>query len=307
MKIAISGDLHLKIKNETDLFKIKLYNKLFNIYCSYPVVILAGDIFDKKPNELEVAFFIQLLNLGEQKGTQFYIIEGNHDYSNRYKYLKTICDITLAKNLYYPDNNTQLSIYNEKFSFVHNSFIRYGGTIKNNKGILISHIACDLPFYKKKEEYPLSTLNSYDFVFLGDIHNYYYLKNNIYYTSSPYRIHRKTISSLKEIDNSFFGFIEYNGNGSFNKIELNLPNQYICEGDKEEYDGEDEIIWVNKGESILDAFSDIYTHITPTNTIEYKTENFLEVVSQCIYEYTGEDPKRYLAELQKLGVINEDK
>lgn len=294
--ITISGDIHIKINDKYEDFQIKRYFKLFEMLTRNKTLILAGDIFDKQPTFLEVGLFIYLVNLAREKGVQIFIVEGNHDYTRKTKYLEKLCWVSKFDNLYYPKNNEKIKIDNFDVTFAHNSFIRYGGVIDNNSGILVSHIACDLPQYNKKGEYNFDNLISYEYVILGDIHNYKHYQENVYYTTSPYRTHIKTINSPEEIDNSFFSYINFDG--VINYIETNLPNIYKSLVEFENNtDNIVEFEKLNEVEKVVEKTYQITQHI------EFKQDNFLESIIQSIVSLTGENPEVYLNDLRELKVI----
>jgi DNA repair exonuclease SbcCD nuclease subunit len=217
------GDIHIKVKN--DPFLIKRVITLIDIVKSIPVkdVILAGDIVDMLPTFRDTALLARFLMLDKN----FYIVGGNHDLNRRTKYVEEIMELLNLPNVFYCGDLCNTSILGRDVTFASNEYIRKGNKIPKNKGILVSHFACDLPEFDKKAEYPFDELMSYDLVLLGDIHTKFKENETTYYSSSPYRTHSKTISSFEEADNSFFGFNIVNWDTlEVHHIELNLPNVY---------------------------------------------------------------------------------
>jgi hypothetical protein len=209
------------------------------------------------------------------------------------------------QNITLVDDLTTLDIIGNRVTFVSNDYVRKGKEIPNNAGWLVSHIACDLPQFNKKGEYDFSKLWSYNLVLLGDIHTAFeYEKGRIYYTSSPYRTHRKTIESLDEIDNSFYGYIRAYEDSKVEKVELNLPNMYVWKQSqyKEVPKDIEDFIEVELQVSIddLDQYRDKGVGITvTTNDIELDlNENFEDAVSDYLQKTF--DIKDFTPYLEKL-------
>jgi len=230
LRILHTGDLHIKLRGDNVEWFIARFQDYTNFILEEDpdVIVITGDIFDKVPNVIEISTLITFL---KQLPCPTYIISGNHDFQPGKVGSKQgadfLANIVQAINLPHIVFESYFSVIDE-FVLVSNRFIRDKKVIPIHKDkILLSHIRHQLEFAGKikKPEYDLSLLSDYPLVLLSDIHTTFQYSDNIYYSSSPYRTHSKTITNLAQIDNSFFGFniVE---DREVNHVELKLPNMY---------------------------------------------------------------------------------
>lgn len=309
MKTCVMADLHIKVPIK---YKAWYVSRFLNLIKQIPDDIdelwLAGDIFDQMPSYMDVALFMKLLN----NDTQIRIIEGNHDYTGKSRYLKSIVDLADLSNVDFIDGFEKRIINGLPVYFCSHRHLKYNNYIPNNEGILVSHIRCDLPQFNKKGEYDFNNLSNYELVLLGDIHNMFNYNDKVFYTSSPYRTHKKTIKSLREVDNKFYGFLIFE-NGKVTKHETNLPNIYKWEqeGDYIEPPIDDNIYEIE----LLTTYENAEKYNNEDIGITIVSESSLENVihddfEKSILEYikylTGADPAVFMSELYDLGVLRED-
>ena len=239
-----TADIHIKVpaRNKTEERKwyldrfYSLIGKLSKISTENNIVatFITGDVFDKMPTPEDVAL-LSLLLFALPK--PIYITEGNHDRKNKHQFLYEIGQMLPPMCAFVGMNEPETRlIQGLDCTFVSNDWVRKGKKIPANKGILFSHIAHEFNIGSKSKEaeYDLTSLDSYDLVLLGDIHTAWKYSDKIYYSGSPYRTHKKSITSLDEIDNSVYGvnLIEVD-TLIVHKKELMLPNHYIWK--QEEY------------------------------------------------------------------------
>jgi len=234
-----TADWHIKVprKKEEAEWYYKLIDKfivkLDDIIKEYKVeeLDLLGDVFDKQPTYLDVGVLIKILNslLSKHPKLRINVIHGNHDFYRSNYYLSEIL----------PYLNNRIKLYMrcqevDNIIYVDNPYIRYDGEIpKNYDKIVFSHIAGSLPMFNKEEEYSFEELKKYKFVILGDLHDTFQVEENIYYTGSPFRVYKKSIKNLAEIDNSFYGVLIFDTDSlKVEKVKLNLPNKYKLITDK---------------------------------------------------------------------------
>ena len=300
MKSIHTGDWHISIRERNEEWFIKRVVKLFQYIQEEDAdeLLITGDIFDKIPTALEIGLFIGFLQSIE---CPIYIVAGNHDRTKkptiRADYLKNLLQLIELKNVTWA---TDKIVETPNYVLVPNYWIRQKKEIPVIKDkILLSHIRHELTFGNttRKAEYDLEKLKDYKLVLLSDIHNTFKYSENIYYSTSPYRTNRKTITSLADVDNNFFGY-----NCIFNNIikhrEIHLPNQYLLK--VQEKIGEintNDLIDVEYQINIEDIneFSGENVVISRDNVDIQITENIYEVITEILTrDFKVKDTKDYI-------------
>jgi len=147
------------------------------------IIILGGDIFNKKPSIQELKVFYEALASTNKRTI---IIDGNHEAITLDSY---VYDFIPKVNFEYAKNEV-LSFFDDT---VHLHLVGHSG-IGNlptkplaGKNYLFSHLRCNIPPHIQ-EEVPVETIASaYDFVYLGDIHSACYSPyENVIYSGQPY-------------------------------------------------------------------------------------------------------------------------
>ncbi len=301
MRSVHIGDIHLKIPEKNEEFYIKRFLDLTDkIQEEDPSeILLTGDVFDKHPTALEAALMLGWI---QQFDCPVLIVEGNHDRTNRKSkranYLENLLTLLhLPKVVFAGDKIIDWNDYR----LVSNRVIRRGDTIPLDKTkILLSHIRHELNIAgtKKKAEYDINKLSEgFNLCLFSDIHTTFKYMNNVFYSTSPWRTNKKTITNLTEIDDKFFGYnvIEQ---GVITHVDCNLPNHYNFKSSEKvansqyagivdvEYEITIEDIENFKGENIKIKHedSDIEVH-----------ENLFELVYSILEEeYSIKKPKKYM-------------
>ena len=102
MKIIVSADWHInlrkkKIPHEWQVNRYReLFNKIHELEKEADLHILAGDIFDTKPDNEEVCLFLEFLN---KTSIPTHIIPGNHEATRKGKsFLENFCKYNAVRN-----------------------------------------------------------------------------------------------------------------------------------------------------------------------------------------------------------------
>lgn len=294
------GDIHLKIPEKHEEWYINRYLKFIEHIKEQDAseIIITGDIFTKAPTALEAALFLGWI---QQFDCPVYLVEGNHDRTNRKSiranYLEHLINLIEFPNVVFSGAKP---VTHNGYFLVSNRLIREGYEIPVDKNLtLLSHIRHELNIAgsTKKAEYDLKKLTGFKACLLSDIHTTFQYAQNIYYSGSPWRTHKKTITDTKDIDNSFFGYnvIE---NEIISHIELYLPNHYVLNTTKKVVDlNSDDLIEVHYEIGIDDIqdFDGEHVKIKHTDTdIEIKEDLYELVYSILEEEYSIKEPKQYM-------------
>lgn len=184
MIIDFITDIHFSLaKNpewETSRF-LQLFKHLK--HTDSEIIILGGDIFNKKPTIQELKVFYEALAITEKRTI---IIDGNHEAITLDSY---VYDFIPKVGFEYVKDEV-LSFFNDT---VHLHLVGHSGIANlpkptlSGKNYLFSHLRCTIPPFIK-EEVPLEKIaDGYDFVYLGDIHSACYSPyDNVVYAGQPY-------------------------------------------------------------------------------------------------------------------------
>ena len=192
MKILSSADWHINLykkKVKYDWLKNRfelLFAKLRELEAKCDVHVIAGDLFDNKPQPDEVCLLLSYLN---SVTIPTIIIPGNHEATAKGKtfwaHFTTEHAITNDKVHIFCDNN--------RFTIKEATFCMfpYGSVQTDNlpphhpEDILVTHIRGEVPPHVT-EEYDFEKLRPWKLVLLGDLHfNHKYKNYPAYYPGSP--------------------------------------------------------------------------------------------------------------------------
>lgn len=191
-KILCSADWHIILHKkkvpyewQTNRFK-QMFRKLIALEQSCDVHIIAGDIFDKKPEPDEICLFLSYIN---SVTIPTYIIPGNHEATRKgesfFEYF-TQENAIKNENVHVFTHNGRASVGSTSFQF-----FPYGEMQMDNlpdyveDDIMVTHIRGEVPPHITPE-YDFSRLRSWGLVLLGDLHfNHRYGDTNCYYPGSP--------------------------------------------------------------------------------------------------------------------------
>ena len=195
MKILCSADWHIllhkkKVPYEWQVNRFKaMFRKLIALEQECDVHIIAGDVFDKKPQPDEVCLFLTYINAVT---IPTYIIPGNHEATKKGEsFLEHFTQKNAIKN-----ELVQLITKNKRVETKHASFqfFPYGEMQTNNlpicyqDDILVTHIRGEVPPHVTPE-YDFDLLHGWHLILLGDLHfNHKYKDYPAYYPGSPLNV-----------------------------------------------------------------------------------------------------------------------
>jgi DNA repair exonuclease SbcCD nuclease subunit len=192
MKILHVADIHInlhkkKIPYEWQLNRFNaLFQKLLQLEQDCDIVVLAGDIFDKKPEPDEICVFLSYAN-SVTKPTL--AIPGNHEASTKgntfLEHFQTENAIN-NPNFILHTKNARKVINGQGFQLFPYGEMQVGNTPSYVEGdILVTHIRGEVPPHITAE-YDFDKLKPWPLVLLGDLHfNHKYKEYNVYYSGSP--------------------------------------------------------------------------------------------------------------------------
>lgn len=229
MKLAICGDLHLKLvekygKIESDGINSRLKDKLnllneiidLSIEKDCKAFILLGDIFEHiNPSErLRYLFVSKVLNKLIEKGVYVYILVGNHDTDNLIFSLMSEFSVGVARN-WEIINRSRIIEFEGNCQI---EFCPWNSQIQSQKSdILIAHdfvkgLKTEDNF-EIREGFNLESLQRYNLVILGHCHIFQRF-NNIVNLGSPFHIDyndtRKKYFMIYSTNNLEYELVEVN-------------------------------------------------------------------------------------------------
>ena len=191
-KILCSADWHIilhkkKVPYDWQVSRFKeMFRKLIALEQRCDVHIIAGDIFDKKPEPDEICLFLSYIN---SVTIPTYIIPGNHEATKKgesfFEYF-TQENAIKNENVRVFTRNGNARVGSANFCF-----FPYGEMQKDNvppyvRGeILVTHIRGEVKPHITPE-FDFERLKSWKLILLGDLHfNHRYGDTNAYYPGSP--------------------------------------------------------------------------------------------------------------------------
>ena len=199
MRVLFTADLHIKLgqRNVPRVWQTNRYLELFDylneMSKSVDLLILGGDIFDKRPNTEEISLYVQLI---QSLACNTIVFDGNHEAEKKGDtWLTDLASMTLLIN-----NNVK--IIHETTTLYGIQFLPYCRlhkelkTIKPESNILVTHVRGDIPPYVKAEV-DLELFDAWEVVFAGDLHAQSNSQRNIVYPGSPLTtsFHRGTVDT----------------------------------------------------------------------------------------------------------------
>ena len=228
-KILHSADwqinLHMKkvpIEWQEKRFKL-MFQKLHQLEESCDIHIIAGDVFDRKPEPDEICLFLSYINC---VSIPTYIIPGNHEATKKGEtFLEHFLEDAVITN-----PNVRLFTKNQRIKEPNEPGIQfwpYGEMQVDNLpeyhegDILVAHIRGEVPPHITAE-YDFEKIRKWGLILLGDIHfNHRYKDYGAYYSGSPINTHFDRDNN-KEYGVNIFNFID-SSNYSVEFIDLKLP------------------------------------------------------------------------------------
>ena len=195
MKILHSADWHInlhkkKVPYEWQANRFRLFfEEIHKLEKNCDIHILAGDVFDRKPEPDEVCLFLRFANAVT---IPTYIIPGNHEATRKGKtFLEHFHEqhaITNPNVVLITENRSE-DIRGQPFCF-----FPYGEMQTDNlpphrdNEILVTHIRGEVPPHITPE-YDFEKLRPWQLILLGDIHfNHRYMDYPAYYSGSPMNV-----------------------------------------------------------------------------------------------------------------------
>lgn len=191
-KILCSADWHInlhkkKVPYDWQVGRFReMFRKLIALEQRVDVHVIAGDIFDKKPEPDEISLFLSYIN---SVTVPTLIIPGNHEATRKGEtFFEHLTEKNAIKN-----PNVEVFTRNGRKTVGQTSFqlFPYGEMQTNNLpayvegDILVTHIRGEVPPHITPE-YDFSNLSRWGLCLLGDLHfNHRYLDTNCYYPGSP--------------------------------------------------------------------------------------------------------------------------
>lgn len=228
MKILHVGDIHINLHKkkipyewQTSRFKM-LFDKLLELEKGCDVVVLAGDIFDKKPEPDEICLFLSYAN-SVTKPTL--AIPGNHEASTKgntfLEHFETEHAIN-NPNFMLKTKNSRIEIHGQGFQLFPYGEMQLGNLPKYVEGdILIAHIRGEVPPHITAE-FDFDKIADWPLSLLGDLHfQHKYKHYNVYYSGSPLN------TTFDRTADREYGvnIINYNNKDSYTVefVDLDLP------------------------------------------------------------------------------------
>tara|TARA_R110002020_G_scaffold29767_11_gene93998 strand:- start:1557 stop:2516 length:960 start_codon:yes stop_codon:yes gene_type:complete len=318
MKILLSADWHIalhkkKIPSAWQANRFRLfYDKLHELEKNCDIHIIAGDIFDKKPEPDEICLFLRYIN---SVSIPTYVIPGNHEATKKgYTFLSHFHEDNAIKNpsVEVITQNTRKEFLGQGFQF-----FPYGEMQTDNlptyvaDDILVTHIRGEVPPHITPE-YDFEKLRAWKLILLGDLHfNHRYLDYPAYYPGSPLNV------SFDRDENRQYGvdIIDFNSIEDYqvNFINLKLPKlvrKTIKVDESMEKDDYHHVIYEITGS--IDELSKISNHDQLDKKIAFKPEessklelkdlSLIEELKAYLQYIKVEDTDSVITEFQELNV-----
>jgi DNA repair exonuclease SbcCD nuclease subunit len=192
MKILSVADIHINLHKkkipyewQTNRFK-KLFDKLLELEKSCDVVVISGDIFDKKPEPDEICLFLSYANAVTKPTLA---IPGNHEATTKGKSFLEYFEqenVINNSNFILSTTNKRVVIGDQGFQLFPYGEMQSGNIPEHITGdILVTHIRGEVPPHITPE-FDFELIRKWNLVLLGDLHfNHKYKDYNVYYPGSP--------------------------------------------------------------------------------------------------------------------------
>jgi DNA repair exonuclease SbcCD nuclease subunit len=318
MKILHVADIHINLHKkkipyawQVNRFKL-LFEKLLELEKDCDVVVLAGDIFDKKPEPDEICLFLTYAN-SVTKPTL--AIPGNHEASTKGN---TFLEYFEAENAINNDNfilhtkNARVEINGQGFQLFPYGEMQIGNIPKYIEGdILVTHIRGEVPPHITAE-FDFDKIAKWPITLLGDLHfQHKYKHYNVYYSGSPVN------TTFDRGDNREYGvnIVDYINPNSYTVTfkDLKLPKliRYTVDSDTElKADSYHHVVYEVTGS--IDKLSKIKNHELLDKKIAEKpqensvldlTDKTLSEELEAYLQYIKVENKKAVIELfNKLGI-----
>jgi len=318
-RIICSADWHInlhkkKVPYDWQVSRFKaMFRKLIALEQSCDVHIIAGDIFDKKPEPDEICLFLSYIN---SVSIPTYIIPGNHEATRKGEsFFEHFNEDNAIKN-----ENVHLFTRNGRATVGKTSFqfYPYGEMQLDNlptyvnDDILVTHIRGEVPPHITPE-YDFSRLSPWGLCLLGDLHfNHRYGDTNCYYPGSPLNTTFDR-DELREYGVDIFDVVD-SRNYTREFYDLNLPKlirRKIAVGEEMRPDSFHHVVYEVTGS--LDQLAKMEnSELLDKKMVEKPAEeSTLDLKNKTIYEELEiylkhikvADTERVLTEFKSLNVV----
>ena len=292
IKILCSADWHIilhkkKVPYDWQVNRFReMFRKLIALEQSCDVHIIAGDIFDKKPEPDEICLFLSYIN---SVTIPTYIIPGNHEATRKgesfFEYF-TQENAIKNENVHVFTRNGRASVGEANFCFFPYGEMQNDNLPQYVEGdILVTHIRGEVPPHISPE-YDFSRLSPWRLCLLGDLHfNHRYGDTNCNYPGSPLN------TTFDRDDTREYGVDIYDFNSDRTYVKrfhnLNLPKlvrRTILAGEPMPTDAKNHVIYEVKGS--LDELAKIEnTELLDKKMVEKPADDStLDLKGKTIYE-----------------------
>lgn len=192
MKIISSADWHINLHKkkvpynwQVNRFQL-MFSKMLELERECDVHVIAGDLFDRKPEPDEVCLLLSYIN---SVTIPTIIIPGNHEATRKGE---SFWEHFLLENTI-TNSNVHIFTHNDRIEIngVGFTLFPYGSVQTDNlpdyieDDILVTHIRGDVPPHITAE-YDFEKIRKWPLTLLGDLHfNHKYKDFNVYYPGSP--------------------------------------------------------------------------------------------------------------------------
>tara|TARA_X000000950_G_scaffold80626_1_gene101380 strand:+ start:17606 stop:18574 length:969 start_codon:yes stop_codon:yes gene_type:complete len=229
LKILSSADWHILLhkkkvpyKWQENRFKL-MFKKLHELEASCDIHIIAGDVFDKKPEPDEICLFLSYVN---SVTIPTFIIPGNHEATKKgetfLEYFNAEAVITNPLVSLFTKNKRVEGKGLPSMQFFPYGEMQIDKIPEYVEGdLLVTHIRGEVPPHVTPE-FDFEKIRQWELIILGDLHfNHKYKDFNAYYPGSPLNTHFDREDSRKYgVD--VFTYIDHK-NYSREFIDLKLP------------------------------------------------------------------------------------
>ena len=292
LKILCSADWHINLHKKKVPFDWQsgrfreMFRKLLALEQRVDVHIIAGDIFDKKPEPDEISLFLSYIN---SVSIPTFIIPGNHEATRKGEsFFEHLTEKNAIKNenVVVFTRNGRATIRDVSFQF-----FPYGEVQTDNLptpvpgDILVTHIRGEVPPHITPE-YDFSRLAPWGLCLLGDLHfNHRYGDTNCYYPGSPVNTTFDR-DEKRQYGVDIYDFIDSsNYKREFYDLELpKLLRRTIQAGEQMQSDERHHVIYEVKGN--IDQLSKIErSDLLDKKVVEKPQEDVtLDLKNKSIYE-----------------------
>lgn len=320
LKILSSADWHILLhkkkvpyKWQENRFKL-MFEKLHELESSCDLHIIAGDVFDKKPEPDEICLFLSYINCVT---IPTYIIPGNHEATKKGEtFLEHFLEdaVITNPNVHLFTKNTRIkeSWMNFGIQFFPYGEMQIGNIPEYEQGdMMVTHIRGEVPPHVT-EEFDFELIRDWNLILLGDLHfNHQYKDFGAHYPGSPLNTHFDRDEKRKYGVDIITVIDTYNYSKEF--IDLGLPKlirKTISTNDEiipYEYDhviyeitgSIDEISKIQNSELIDKK---IATAPTENSKLDLRNKSIVEELEEYLQYIKVDNSKDILDEYKGLGL-----